>query len=597
MKILKLILSVLFLVSGLTNSNGSHLMGGEITWRCDGIGAFIFQVKVYRDCNGIPGPGSLTLSTNAPGFSSGITCSLVSQTDISPQGIGCPSCSVPQGYANAVEEFVFQSAPTIIAGNPPSGGWYFYYNDCCRNSAISNLAAGAGDFTLRAVMYSFSGSTGSSCLDNSPYFAQSPNLAICATGQTDYSHAAFDPDLDSLVYSWDTPLQNGYPGIPYPFSAGYSIQSPLPGPLQNPLNSAAILDPASGIISFASFTVGAYVTVVKVSSYKCGQLVSEIYREIQVALLNCPISTTPTISDNHAPNFNLNNSPVETFQILAGDTFTYHFNATDFEFQPASSGGGPQSITATIESMEMGIGDSSYSIGCLIPPCAVLTNPGPITAPLAVSDTLIWPTACGHAGFTNGCLQHERVFQFVIRLDDNFCPAHGVRFKSLMVHVTGPEIYSNGSDLIVSYPGVSLQWYLNGVPIPGATDTIYTPLQNGIYTVLATNGTGCVMISNPVNRVLSGLDNIDKGSASSISVFPNPTSSNSMINVMVKNIEVGSNIIRVMDSSGRLVKQIPVNIRYSDEHLIIDLSAFSKGIYTINLSNKDQIVQTNLILK
>src|SRR5689334_5745764 len=63
--------------------SASHLMGGEITWTCSGT-QYVFHVKLYRDCNGIAGPGSVTLSTNAPGLSAGIVCNLISQTDNSP---------------------------------------------------------------------------------------------------------------------------------------------------------------------------------------------------------------------------------------------------------------------------------------------------------------------------------------------------------------------------------------------------------------------------------------------------------------------------------------------------------------------------------
>ncbi|MBK9320752.1 MAG: hypothetical protein IPM91_19485 [Bacteroidetes bacterium] len=110
---------------------GSHLIGGEITWRCDGTGAFIFQAKLYRDCNGVSGPGVIALESNSPTAS--ILCSLITQTDITPQGIGCASCSIPMGLANSVKEYIYDSAPIILNGTPPAGGWYFSYTDCCRN--------------------------------------------------------------------------------------------------------------------------------------------------------------------------------------------------------------------------------------------------------------------------------------------------------------------------------------------------------------------------------------------------------------------------------------------------------------------------------
>ena len=153
-----IILLVLVLFGWSHKTLASHLMGGEITWDCvktgPNIGKFIFTVKVYRDCNGIPGQASIPLTTNAP--VGAINCLLVSQTDISPDGPGCPTCAVPLGYANAVEEFVYRSAPLFLNGVPPAAGWNFWWTSCCRNGSIVNLgAAGTGDFTLRAYMYSY----------------------------------------------------------------------------------------------------------------------------------------------------------------------------------------------------------------------------------------------------------------------------------------------------------------------------------------------------------------------------------------------------------------------------------------------------------
>lgn len=572
---------------------GSHLMGGEITWKCDGNGAFIFQAKLYRDCNGVPGPNSINLLSNGPIPS--IPCTLISQADISPQGPGCPSCSNPMGMPNAVEEFIYESAPVQLNGTPPSGGWFFSYTDCCRNAAISNLSNGSGFFTLRAIMYPFSGQTTSPCFDNSPVFAEPPTLGMCTGTPLSYNHAAFDPDLDSLTYRWGIPLDgSSFPGTPYPFLPGYSYQAPLPGTAQNPLNIPATLDTAQGIISFLSYTQGAFVTVTKVSSYKCGQLVSEIFREVQMSLLsNCLIASNPNVN-NTAPDITPP-LPVETFTILAGDTFYYSLAATDFELLPVSSGGTPQVITIRAMGMELGLGDTSFSSGCLIPPCAVLSNPTPFSSPQVVLENLTWPTFCSHAGFYNGCLQYQRNFQFVFRLDDNFCPAHGVNVKSVNVFVTGPEVYTVGNSLAVSYPGVSLQWYLNGVPIPGATDTIFTPLQNGIYTVLATTSSGCSMLSNPVNRVLSGQQEIFSNE-SSFTVFPNPGMSNSVINVMLRNVPTGSNLIRIYDATGRLAKQFPIAIMNENEHLMLQLDDLQKGIYNISIQGKAGILEQNLLL-
>ena len=51
------ILFLLLIIGFSFQVKASHLMGGEITWEClksgPNVGQYIFQMKVYRDCNGI----------------------------------------------------------------------------------------------------------------------------------------------------------------------------------------------------------------------------------------------------------------------------------------------------------------------------------------------------------------------------------------------------------------------------------------------------------------------------------------------------------------------------------------------------------------
>ncbi|MBI4929768.1 MAG: PKD domain-containing protein, partial [Bacteroidetes bacterium] len=58
-----------------------------------------------------------------------------------------------------------------------------------------------------------------------------------------------------------------------------------------------------------------------------------------------------------------------------------------------------------------------------------------------------------------------------------------------------PTITPSGMNL-VSSSATGNQWYLNGTPIGGATNQIYTPTQNGNYTVVVTNAFGCTAISS-----------------------------------------------------------------------------------------------------
>ena len=297
----KIILFCLVLFTFL-NVKATHIMGGEITWECikNGVdeGKYIFTLKVYRDCSG----ANLSATTqfidvwNHPTVTQ-ITANFISNSDISPNGNAqnsgnsCLDCAA--GNPGSVEEYVYQSAPVNLPGVPPAAGWSFTWDLCCRNGAITNLVLSSTTspsegFTLRATMFPYidpiSGLPvdGDPCFDSSPLFNEEPKTIICTGYPFSYSHNASDPELDSIVYSWDEPLDDAVafgvfnPPIdpsPIPFLAPYSFNSPLPG---NP-----ILDANTGEISYNSNVSGNFVTVVRVDAFKCGQKVASIYREIQ----------------------------------------------------------------------------------------------------------------------------------------------------------------------------------------------------------------------------------------------------------------------------------------------------------------------------
>ena len=400
-------------------------------------------------------------------------------------------------------------------------------------------------------------------------------------------------DLDSLVYSWDSPLDGtSWPFTNYPFTSGFSFNSPLPSSVQNPANVGATLDPTSGIISFYSVTTGAFMTVTKVSSYKCGQLVSEVFREVQIALFNCPINSGP-IPSNHGPNFTTGNQ-TEYYSIVAGDSLDLQLSVMDAEFLNTVSTF--QSVTLSSHSLAFGTNDTSSTSGCLIPPCAILDHPSPYSpGAFTLNENLHCVTACAHAGFNNGCLQHQRTFHFIFRANDNFCPANGVRYKNVIVDVSGPLVYQVGNDLAVSYPGVSIQWYLNGAPIPGATDTIITPTQSGVYTVMATTGSGCQMVSNCISRVMSGLTD-NQHQEKGIYLYPNPVSSANQLNVALKNFTTGEKLIKITDLSGKLVKQYPLHIFGSAEMAVLDITSLTSGTYLLSIDDSTGVVQSTFII-
>jgi hypothetical protein len=82
-----------------------------------------------------------------------------------------------------------------------------------------------------------------------------------------------------------------------------------------------------------------------------------------------------------------------------------------------------------------------------------------------------------------------------------------------------PTISQAGNQLTSSSPSNN-QWYLNGNPIPGATNQVYVATGPGSYTVVVTDpGNGCTSESQAVL-----ITSVPEGglAAAGISVYPNP---------------------------------------------------------------------------
>ncbi len=363
----------------------THYMGGEITWECLTNGRYRFHLRYYRECNGILYPTAFNLTSNSPAGNIPMNLypnTTAGRTDISPvcnnnptfPHITCLTVTAPN--QGAVEEWYYTSDAgypigIILNGVPPATGWIFGHNSNARNPS-TNLV-GQPAWWLRAVMFPYNNQNANPCFDNSPEFSEKPSTVISSGYPFTYNHLAWDQELDSLKYEWTPPMSNvNVPITNYAF--GYSYLSPLPGPAQNLNNVAAVVDPNTGEISFESYTNGAFVTNTKVTAYKCGIKVAEIYREMQVVILPGGLNTEPNVTPPFQdPLTGLWTSYRDT--VYAGDLVTFSMSATDFEFLPNSQ---PQTMTLEAVGQQFGAGFTSSTIGCSNPPCATLTPPPPV---------------------------------------------------------------------------------------------------------------------------------------------------------------------------------------------------------------------------
>lgn len=475
------ILLFLILCSLFTKVQASHLMGGEITWECLSTGRYIFTMKIYRDCNGSTiGSGGQSLTVSNGPISTIPMNFVFPSRDISPQcydpslqkSCGAITAGGTYGTVNfpnnngAVEELVFKSNPVLLSGVPGPNGWVFSWSLCCRNSAITNLSnPGSAGFCLRAKMFRYNNPSGTGkntnpCFDSSPTFAERPSTIICTGFPFTYNHNAYDKELDSLTYAWDKPLEEFTGGTfsstnpaAVGFAGGYTFTSPLPGITQDPNNIPATINPQTGEISYTSFTQGNFVTVVKVTAYKCGQKVAEIYRELQVVLLPCGAGNNPPTITAPFPGNTYNKT------VLAGDTVIFDLYANDPDLLP---NGNLQtvSITASGGQFDTLTYDTS-SVACNKPPCAGLFPPPPILSQGTAHTKFVWVTNCNHISYLSGCSTYSNVYTFLITYRDDYCPAPALKIKTITIKVLAKAIIKAPSPRctkVAANGDVTLSW-------------------------------------------------------------------------------------------------------------------------------------------
>jgi hypothetical protein len=475
---------VILFLTFIVPTQASHLMGGEITWKCikSGVdaGKYVFIVKVYRDCQGVPiNTNTSLIAHNVPGLAI-IPLQYLGAYDISPfcdtingpnSAYSCNGNNI-NGAGNgvgAVEEHTYQSLPLRIVGVPDANGWHFTWELCCRNLAVTNLFNNTGQygFTLRAVMYSYTDSLGNihpssdNCYDSSPKFYEKPRTILEANNGYDplafsngftYSHNAFDDERDSLAYDWAHPLDNGYNylspnAMAIPFNTAV-----YPLSFDNPIDGI-MMNSQTGKTWYDANDVGNFVTCTKVTAYKCGQLVSEVYREIQVVISNPICNLGDTTGGNVGADTMCNIRPLVQppffFPLLSpqyqwdtiihcGDTVSFDFIANDYDVYP---NGSLQDLQFTVSGGQFMNYDVIPPSLCDNPPCATFNEissgatPPFITAGGFGAGHFEWFTSCNHTVTTCGNDLRPSLYTFVIKVQDDFCPAPAIENTAQVISI------------------------------------------------------------------------------------------------------------------------------------------------------------------
>lgn len=270
-----------FLMLGSTNeSKATHIMGGDFSYVCQGNRTYAINLRLYRDCNGIP-LGSTALVTLSSPTCANFNITLTNQggpIDRTPYCPGQPTaCDGPNGIYG-IHEYFYRGTVTLPAN---CNDWTMSWESCCRNNAITTLTSPGGEGTYIDAQLD------ASLCNNSPAFNNDPTFFLCANQENRYNFGAVDIEGDSLVYSFidcrdDENILVGY-------NSGLSGTTPL-------IASTQTINQFNGEIIIIPTTTQIGVICIKVEEYRNNQKIGEITRDLQFTVTDCATNTLPILS-------------------------------------------------------------------------------------------------------------------------------------------------------------------------------------------------------------------------------------------------------------------------------------------------------------
>ena len=460
------------------NANASHLVGGEITFEClssgSNAGKMVFHGVLYRACYlGAASLGS-NMTINNPlypvyGGPSTISMSRTSTSDLLSQlttncydtslWFGCNN-TIANGGQMSVQKNTYQSSPIQVNGIPSSTGSDFWWSSCCRPASTLVKNINGSGYWLRTTMFPYtdpfgntkslgSTSAGPTCYDSSPEFAQDPSIVLCGKRNSYYVNTTFDVNNDSLVYSLSTPKQSSTSLVTW--RSGYSEQYQLPDTSEDTLNIGPFFDSTNGVLRLNTNSPfgGYYFTCIKSTSYRNGQKIAEVYRDVVLSIIDCDTiipsgSTTPMVNAS-APTIEIKDATSSSY--LTNFHAFYPLGAKiELDIKTFDAGLLPvsppkmQSVDLTVEGPSISTVPND-TLNCQQPPCAFMDSNNVSWNGSIFTDTTIvtarfeWNTSCQNMADPASAFGYRRSkqFNFTANSYDNWCPipAQGINVFSI----------------------------------------------------------------------------------------------------------------------------------------------------------------------
>jgi hypothetical protein len=172
---------------------------------------------------------------------------------------------------------------------------------------------------------------------------------------------------------------------------------------------------------------------------------------------------------------------------------------------------------------------------------------------------------------------------FTVKVNNGVCNIT-LSGTSVIMAPPNPVIAFTPPNILYTSSFLTYQWFLNWVPIPGATTSLIHETANGVYHVVVTDVNGCTDTSGQYSVVVvSGVNTVIN--AGDIKIYPNPATSVLHIDAPVKvNVSIlsvdGKVLIEQKDASdiniSSLANGMYMIMVYDENKLLLKTTKFAK---------------------
>jgi len=276
----------------------------------------------------------------------------------------------------------------------------------------------------------------------------------------------------------------------------------------------------------------------------------------------------------------------------------------DYQWSPSGQGstitvsqGGEYSVTATDGNGCVGTSTVSYVTVQPIPE-PVATADGPTE--FCEGDFVILSTGVNQGTYdweitednTPTTMVTESGDYFVTVTNQSGCVGTSNIITVDVIPMDPSDIIVNGNNLTADPPGSSYQWFLNGDPIPGATDVTYTAIQSGNYHVEYVGPNGCPT-STPIEEFTLQVGVEELSMFDVLDVYPNPGEGQFTVRGQLPTSEEVT--IELTNMLGQTLQPAIVLGSTNDFVQPIDISSYANGVYFIRIHATDRSVTVRYI--